>query len=1104
MTGAGGNFLLIPWQRDFLAATLDCALEQCGGDPGRAVFLFPNNRPEKYLARLLRTDTRIRRPLIMPRTLTVGSLFSELRMRLLARPAWNAGLLDRIGLLLHCVREESRENDLPGSQAFIDDAGLFFPWGMKLASLYEECFNHACRPENFIHAEGTASPFAASLLARLRSIFERYVAGLHEREWTTPGLDASLVAEYIQAKGSLPDQRIIAGFPETPLFIAGFHALTGTEDILFRYLWQDGAHVLIHGDPALEQSFYSRTSNGNTPPYTGRRIGITAPGGHWSCRVFKDWAKRWGTELQFYDPTAENRGKESLHQDSEPAIRYFQGFDLHSQLTVLEKELALSQSLVNSASGKKETAPQDAGSEKRLNKGATTEPLKDSAVDSLIREASMPGAVEDSAESLTHDISDTVVVLPDSGLLMPVLHHLPGTDINISMGYPLSRSPLFRLLDTLASLQENRKEHGYYWRDLLELIRHPYIKMLRPLEPTASQPDSAPLRRELHRLEQALREYGRRYIEPMSLLEQSYLMLEPEELPSRPILELLQKILSTCLSGFERAGSPRELGKALETLCGLLLEQGRHLWERFLIDAECLFRIMQSLIPELSNSALAGERFPSRTLFGMLRRLMQAERVPFEASPLVGLQVMGMLETRLLSFRRVIVLEVGEDSLPGSPSGDPLLPEALRPELGLPPLSSREQVSAYHFFRLIAGSETTLLLWQEGGDTPGIQEQKKIKSRFVEELLWREEKELGRLLSSKGKDGPLEILVSSVASVPRHHAGITVTAPVRGMLDSLLQTPVSASLLDDYLRCPLQFYYRHLARLAPSDEIVEGDDPLAVGNLFHQTLQESYAPFLGRQLPGGLELSGLIGRELEEGIFSSPDFARLAARLPADSATMLGCAAKKRLEDYLRLQPPSTVTALETKITIPFVCEERELSLTGKADRIDIRSFAADDGSAGKGLVILDYKTGRLPLLDRSIWEDGAFWERIANWQPDLHRRSPNNAEPLLEELAARMQSVQLPFYLLLVSRHTDNPENNELPAYDAAWVELARQGEEFFVFPPKFSTRQRREAVEKCCFLLVDFLLRNILKNPCLAPRPGAHCLWCSSEKLCIRTADH
>ena len=115
---------------------------------------------------------------------------------------------------------------------------------------------------------------------------------------------------------------------------------------------------------------------------------------------------------------------------------------------------------------------------------------------------------------------------------------------------------------------------------------------------------------------------------------------------------------------------------------------------------------------------------------------------------------------------------------------------------------------------------------------------------------------------------------------------------------------------------------------------------------------------------------------------------------------------------------------------------------------------------------------------------------------------APTLADPLLDELAGRMQRVQLAFYLLLLSRDQASLEMRGLPANDAAWVELSRQGEEFFVFPKNFSVRDRVKAVEKHSQLLVNFLLRHMIESPGLAPRKGAHCLWCSSAKLCIRTA--
>ena len=1054
-------FALIPWQRDFLRALTDLTLEECGGDISRAVFIFPHNRPRRYLSLVLRHHPAVRRPLIMPTMHTVSSLFTAAAGRILSRPAWNAGLLDRVGLLLACVRAESRGHHLP------TEARAFFPWGVRLASLFEECFNQRRKPLDFLYAEGQVSPFAAMLLERLGGIFNRYSAALKEKEWTSPGFEAGLVADHLQNGLPLPEG-LLPDSETHRLYIAGFHLLSGTEDALFRHLWERGARVVLHGDAKL----------------------ATAPDeAHWSCRALADWGTAWGGKLLLRELEG------ALESSHSPRIRYFSGFDLHSQLEVLRKELA---------SGQDEKAWQE------TVEGAEPDDNPDTGPDST---------------DADHQ-ADTLVALPDSGLLMPTLHHLPHVDINISMGYPLARSPVFRLVDTLARLQEGRKSGGYYWRDLVDLIRHPYLKMLHPTSvwnldavggpAIADTPDAVDgqdphaLRRALHLLEKMLRGQGRKYADPRELLRDLCASDAASSVPIAPETTTLLNILfSVCLTAFENPERPKDLAVALEGLCAFLLAHGGHLWKRFPIDAECLYRLRQSLVPELGRSELADEPFAPDTLFALLRSLMEAERVPFEAVPLVGLQVMGMLETRLLSFRRLYIIEAGEDVLPGTPTGDPLLPEALRREIGLPPLQSREQAAAYTFFRLLAGAEEVVLLWQEGGDAPGLpglMDQKKKKSRFIEELLWQEEKKLGRLLAAKGKDGPLTVLESRAAPLPVQRRGIPVSPSIRDLIADLLHKGVSASLLDSYLRCPLRFYHERLLRLVPADEIAEGDDPLTIGTTLHKALQLTYAPRLGTPLPGGEALAGLLGERLLA-VFSS-ECADFKASLPADSAAMLEEAGKKRLADYLQSQPPATPLGLESGLKAVFFSNGKHWSLSGLADRIDLRSGASWDEAQGieEHIVIIDYKTGRLPAFCTALWEDEGLWQRLDAWSPSGQTETPPDGNnTLLVELAGRLESVQLPFYLLL---HDLAAAQNKLPhgrmdiaalaALDAAWVDLGQKGAEIALFPHYFSRAKRQQIIREHIPVLISFLLRHISGSAVLEPQPGRHCDWCFCAKLC------
>ncbi|MDR3107644.1 MAG: hypothetical protein LBU05_05545, partial [Bifidobacteriaceae bacterium] len=515
--------------------------------------------------------------------------------------AWEAGLLDRVGLLLEAVRSQAEDAALfqslpdvapPGEASPSDSAHLFFPWGVRLAALFEECFSQNRVPGNIAHTEGQVTPFAARLLERLSGIYARYAAGLAAREWTTPGRDAALTAAHLAKGRALPE--VFAG--DSILYIAGFHVLTRTEEILFRHLRQErDARILLHADGKIVEG-----------------------GGHWSCLPAREWAARWRAPLLLLGDLPAVNGPRR--------IRHVEGFDLHSQLAVLREELA---------------SPATEG-------------------DSAGRDA------------------ETAVILPDTGLLTPVLHHLPAREFNVSMGYPLAQSPLFRLIDTILRLQEGRRGKGYYWRDLVELLHHPYLKMLEPLPgdaPGGASPESG-LRRDLNRLETALRESGRAWPDPFAALEDARLLAD--EQPSPETAALTRRILETALTAFADPQTPKGMAKALEDLCSLLLSRGRHLWDRFLIDAECLYRLTRSTIPELSRSALAEEKFPPPSLFALTRQLLAAERVPFEATPLVGLQVMGMLETRLLTFRKVFLVDATEDRLPGLPAGDPLLPDALR------------------------------------------------------------------------------------------------------------------------------------------------------------------------------------------------------------------------------------------------------------------------------------------------------------------------------------------------------------------------------------------------------------------------------------------
>ncbi|MDR2162229.1 MAG: PD-(D/E)XK nuclease family protein [Desulfovibrio sp.] len=448
-------------------------------------------------------------------------------------------------------------------------------------------------------------------------------------------------------------------------------------------------------------------------------------------------------------------------------------------------------------------------------------------------------------------------------------------------------------------------------------------------------------------------------------------------------------------------------------------------------------------------------------------------------------------------------MEATEDQLPGLPEGDPLLPDVLRPELGLPPAHTREQTAAYHFFRLLAGAEQALLLWQENPEAPGLQDGRKKKSRFVEELLWREECRRKRLLASHGRDGPLLVLENSVAPPALRSSAIPVVPALRALVRKLLDRPVSASLLDAYLRCPRQFFHERLVRLAPVAEVAEGEDPPATGRLLHAALQEYYTSLLGADLPAGKDLSPKRLRLAHQALLAAfrgqPDYADLRRRLPADAFAMLDAAADIRLLHYIQSQPATRPLALEIPLAASFPFQDSALTLAGAADRLDLRPFIpARGGREGLGLHILDYKTGRPAAPARDLWRDSSLWSRLDSWRPE-------EGNALLNELADRLRSVQLPLYLLLFSLARSQgglpPPLDALPDpddLDAAWIPLGQGGEETALFASRMSPDERQEIIQKRIPALVRFLLRHLTEISGFSPRPGPHCDWCFSRTLC------
>lgn len=957
---------IVPWSNPFIPALARFLAGLWDRGPENLVVVFPHDRPRRYLRQALAALPGLPRPTLLPSAPAVPDLFESLARELSPAPVRRAQRLDLTGLLHDIVSGLHDGNGGLADKLPLDRAA-FLPWGLRLAALLEEFLRQDLEPRDLDYVQDEVEPYAAALLGQLGRIHAAYLEELAAHRWSTPGLDCRIVcADLDAALERLAGKTVV---------LAGHYALSGAEDRLFRKLWEQGrAEVVWQADPALAQG---------------------GPA-HWTAAEHAAWMERWGLPAELLEPPA---------QRPRPVLRFYEGFDRHSQLAALEQELA--------------EAPAGAA-----------------------------------------------VVLPDPAALTPVLHHLPELPLNISMGYPLERTALFQLLETVLALQENRApEGGFFWRDLIALIRHPYLKML----PVAG---SQPLRRLFHDWERDIRQ-GRTHQDPR-LLPRS---LDPDLAPEveAEAQGLVNEILERCLEAFAAPRTLADLAGAVAGLARMLHERGGGLWKRHLLDAECLVRLMKSVVPQLAHSAISRDEYPRDLLFSILRQFCAEERVSFEPEPLTGLQVLGMLETRLLHFDRVYILDAVEDLLPGVPAPDPLLPDPLRRLLALPDSRHRDHVAGYNFHRLLRGAAEVVLLYQSGVGT-GVLDGKSVRSRYVEELLWEEERRRGALIKA-GNEPPLVAVHFRIAAIPSGVPPIPRDAAIQDrLLARLTSTGLSPSRLDDYLTCPKRFFYRTLTGLKPLQEVDEEGDPLAVGSLVHRVLQEFLTPHVGRTLRLRDLDAELLAASFAKALAESPEL----AAIPYDRRLALEMTGRHRLERYLEAQDqPTTLVDLEKKLTAGVRAAGLTVPLAGVLDRVDRREG---------GLVVLDYKTGSgLPRPRSGAFGDEDLFARLAACDP---ARDPQ--PELLDELERAVQSLQLPLYLWLCAQQLGEP------ARDAGWVELGKEGKEILLFGPKAGDEDRELVISRRVPTLTDFLIRHMVGAPEFLARPGRRCDHCDFREPC------
>lgn len=581
----------------------------------------------------------------------------------------------------------------------------------------------------------------------------------------------------------------------------------------------------------------------------------------------------------------------------------------------------------------------------------------------------------------TKDRRHTVVVLPDSGSLIPLLSEIApcAGEFNVSMGYPLTRSAVHSLFESIVSAQVTRKGTAYYAKDYLRVITHPLLKNMKVvLEPAVTRvlvhkveellsgAHESPISGSLFVTLEDVMKCAPLYHATAATLGQMEIELDPGELPG-----VLRELHDVAFGIWEGIGSVGDLSHALERFVDTLVNKS-HL-ERYFVNLKVAERIL-ALADELRNATFSAEPFAQGEVFRIVTRMMEQEIVSFSGSPLKGLQVLGLLETRSLNFRNVIIMDVNETVLPRLHACEPLIPRQVMVSLGLNRMEEEEEIQRYHFMRLLAHAEEVHLIYDDRRD--------KERSRFIEELVWERQKTTGKLQAA-----PV-IRAGFRAEVVQKRGQAAKDGKVAEFLERFIYSPTS---LDAYLACPLSFYFAYVLGLGERDDLLDEPKGSDVGTFIHNLLRDCFAPFRGKRPQIDSRFREEFFREMERRFADS-----LARRMRSDSF-MLEYVMRFRLGQFLdgeATRGVSELLLLEERLTAEIPAGKRRIRLACRVDRID----RMDDGS----LLIIDYKTGANDLQPRG---------RAILELDELSR----------ETIRDTVRSFQLPLYYRLVrDRYAD------------------------------------------------------------------------------------
>ena len=531
---------------------------------------------------------------------------------------------------------------------------------------------------------------------------------------------------------------------------------------------------------------------------------------------------------------------------------------------------------------------------------------------------------------------NTAVILPDENLLLPVLYSLPSdvSKINVTMGYSLSNTSISGLVGHIIELQKNvrkaNQKGGFYYRNVDAILSHRYIMDIVGV-------DAKLLLESIFKFNKVIVPASDLEIHP--ILKKIFVPVgEWYDIP-----DYLRSILSSLQSYFYVQRGVKGIRDDLVRSIDLENE--------FIVE---YYKTINKMDEFLKGNLLD---MSVDTYFKLLKKMIAGVSVPFNGEPLSGLQIMGVLETRTLDFDNLIILNMNEGVFPVKRTASSFIPYNLRQGFDLPTYEYQDGIYAYHFYRIINRAKRIYLLYDSR--TEGLNSGE--VSRFFTQIK--------HLYSS---DFEIKEKIA-VYKIPSNESPVISVAKNRQIMEKLhrfLQggdRSLSASSINMYLNCPLQFYLSVVEKMEEEKDVSETVESSMFGTIYHYIMENIYHPLEGKMITADVlesiyknekYLTGLIEKSFAENYFKSNG----KIKELTGQNYLTGEVLRKYIKQTLQV---------DKKLT-PFIYLESEKRIkkdyelpSGKI--VSLKSFIDRVDNVRGRTRIIDYKTGKGELSFRKI-----------------------------------------------------------------------------------------------------------------------------------------